>query len=176
MSDHDALLNAVFADPQSDAPRLVYTDLIEERAGPGDADRACPICAGQGRVGRGNNGNPYLATCDECDGAGRTGGVLRELARTQPVKRVETGIRPALSDDTGKYFWPAWSSTSPLEGEILPLDIWSNDSLSRKSSSRQRGATPRRAQMFATIDAALDALSKCLLAEARSPAPVGVPT
>lgn len=40
MSDADALLAAVLADPANDLPRLVLADYLDDRGGPGDADRA----------------------------------------------------------------------------------------------------------------------------------------
>jgi uncharacterized protein (TIGR02996 family) len=40
MTDHDALLAAVLADPADDAPRRIYGDWLRERNGPGDWDRA----------------------------------------------------------------------------------------------------------------------------------------
>ncbi len=36
----DALLDAVLANPGDDAPRLIWADWLEERDGPGDAERA----------------------------------------------------------------------------------------------------------------------------------------
>ncbi len=36
----DALLQAILANPGADAPRLIYADWLEERDGPGDAERA----------------------------------------------------------------------------------------------------------------------------------------
>ncbi|MFO0849462.1 MAG: TIGR02996 domain-containing protein [Gemmataceae bacterium] len=40
MSDHDALLAAVLADPDSDLPRLVFADHLDESGHPADAARA----------------------------------------------------------------------------------------------------------------------------------------
>jgi uncharacterized protein (TIGR02996 family) len=37
MTDGDALLRAVLVDPTDDAPRLVYADWLDERAGTGSA-------------------------------------------------------------------------------------------------------------------------------------------
>jgi uncharacterized protein (TIGR02996 family) len=38
--DERALLRAVIADPDADLPRLVYADFLDDRCGPGDAERA----------------------------------------------------------------------------------------------------------------------------------------
>ena len=38
--DESALLQSVIDDPDADAPRLVFADFLDDRAGPGDADRA----------------------------------------------------------------------------------------------------------------------------------------
>jgi uncharacterized protein (TIGR02996 family) len=40
MTQDKAFLQAIFESPADDAPRLVYADWLDERAGPGDADRA----------------------------------------------------------------------------------------------------------------------------------------
>jgi len=40
MSDHDALLGGVLADPDADLPRLVYADFLDEIGTPADAARA----------------------------------------------------------------------------------------------------------------------------------------
>lgn len=40
MSDEPALLAAIRANPEEDTPRLVYADFLQERARPGDAERA----------------------------------------------------------------------------------------------------------------------------------------
>ena len=40
MSDLDALLKAILANPEEDTPRLVYADALQERGEPGDEERA----------------------------------------------------------------------------------------------------------------------------------------
>ena len=40
MTDHDALLGGVLADPAADLPRLVYADFLEETGTPGNVARA----------------------------------------------------------------------------------------------------------------------------------------
>ena len=40
MSDHDALLGGVLADPDADLPRLVFADFLEETGTPGNVARA----------------------------------------------------------------------------------------------------------------------------------------
>jgi uncharacterized protein (TIGR02996 family) len=40
MTDEDAFLNAILAAPDDDLVRLVFADWLEERAGPGDGNRA----------------------------------------------------------------------------------------------------------------------------------------
>src|SRR4051812_26470093 len=40
MSDEKALLAAIFAHPDEDAPRLIYADWLDEQGGESNADRA----------------------------------------------------------------------------------------------------------------------------------------
>jgi uncharacterized protein (TIGR02996 family) len=71
-----ALLAAVRANPGEDAPRLVLADWLEENAG----TVACGACKGEGKIGVGNNGNPYMAKCDECNGSACVSDGRAELA------------------------------------------------------------------------------------------------
>ena len=65
--DHDALLAAVIADPDSDTPRLVYADYLEEAGDEADAARAefirmqCSI-AERERIARQTDGAEWLRT------------------------------------------------------------------------------------------------------------------
>jgi uncharacterized protein (TIGR02996 family) len=64
MSEHDALLAAICAEPKEDTPRLVYADWLDENAG----TVPCPTCNRQGRTpGR----QPWVAfsQCSACDGS-----------------------------------------------------------------------------------------------------------
>lgn len=76
MTDFDRLLAAIRDNPGEDAPRLVWADWLEENAG----TVACAACKGEGKIGVGNNGNPYMATCDECNGSRRVSDGRAELA------------------------------------------------------------------------------------------------
>lgn len=78
MTDLDALLAAILANPADDAARLVYADKIEERDQPGDAERAefirvqvqdipgdqCEKCSGTGKHKRGYC-DAFMYGCDE---------------------------------------------------------------------------------------------------------------
>jgi uncharacterized protein (TIGR02996 family) len=46
MSDEAAFLNAILANPEDDAPRLVYADWLEERGDPATEPREPPADAG----------------------------------------------------------------------------------------------------------------------------------
>lgn len=76
MTDFDRLLAAIRENPGEDAPRLVWADWLEENA----RTAACEACKGCGKIGIGNNGNPYMTTCDECHGTGRVSDGRAELA------------------------------------------------------------------------------------------------
>lgn len=88
MTDLDAILRAVLADPHDDTPRLVYAEICDGLAGV----VACPRCGGSGK----HDLNPYelavrygthraglildAARCVACDGSGSVSNGLAERA------------------------------------------------------------------------------------------------
>ncbi len=68
--------------------------------------RGCNRCVGGGREPTDRHGNVYVGECPDCNGTGRTPGVLRELVRREPVTAVAlSDIHP---DPTSGDMW-IWS-------------------------------------------------------------------
>ena len=117
----------------------------------------CPRCFGRGAV---QIEPPYSArmTCDDCDGSGRTVGVLRELVRSEPVERVGVvGSTPWRNEDGSYSWWLMYEGTSEDPADV-PEKVWS---LLTKNGGRSN---------YPTESAARDALSAALLRWASQPA------
>ena len=129
-----ALLAAIRENPGEDAPRLVWADWLEENAG----TVACGACKGEGKIGVGNNGNPYMAKCDECNGSACVSDGRAELA---DFIRVQVELAAEHSDCGAKGYGPCGERCEALrrrEDELaveidsafgeLPL-YWSTDQI-----------------------------------------------
>ena len=103
MTDLDAILRAVLADPHDDTPRLVYADVLDDLAGV----VACPACGGIGWTTREKAGGSYAAEspwlipdfatvgCPRCGGARDrrgSGSVSNGLAERAEFVRVHVEL------------------------------------------------------------------------------------
>lgn len=118
-----ALLAAIRENPGEDAPRLVWADWLEENA----RTAACAACKGEGKIGVGNNGNPYMATCDECHGTGRVSDGRAEWAefiRLQcelAANAVPSDATPAqLREAERRMSRETWGALRARECELWP--------------------------------------------------------
>lgn len=111
-----ALLAAVRANPGEDAPRLVYADWLEENAG----TVACGACKGEGKIGVGNNGNPYMAKCDECNGSACVSDGRAELAE---FVRVQVELAVEHSDCGTKGYGPCGKRCEELRTRERELAV-----------------------------------------------------
>jgi uncharacterized protein (TIGR02996 family) len=139
MGDGEALLRAILACPDDDAPRLVYADWLEES---GQAERAAAIRAGIARLTPTSHTGPALLWPDCPAGlewhalrgfaAGVTLPVARflaeagELFRAQPIVRVDlSDRRPGAVHGPGpvRVRWRAGALPS-FDGAIIPRKLW----------------------------------------------------
>jgi uncharacterized protein (TIGR02996 family) len=81
LPDADAFMRAILDAPDDDAPRLIYADALEERAG----TVTCPACKGKGWRPLRTADAEYQ--CDRCSGSGRVPDAdLSEFIRVQCAK------------------------------------------------------------------------------------------
>ena len=164
MTDLDAILRAVLADPHDDTPRLVYADELNDLAGV----VACPRCGGSGK----HDLNPYelavrygthraglildAARCVACDGSGSVSNGLAEraefvraqveLARRFPaytkdgVTELGAGGGPAFLGETSKQFNDLRRRERELWGEYSRE--WFGDSALWLPTDELRRASP----------------------------------
>lgn len=101
MTDHDALVAAVCANPDDDTPRLAYADWLEENAG----WTVCPMCRGKKEIryraqydpqGCDFDGNGYIDPCPNCRGPDPgddpTGRVPNHFAARAEFIRAQCGL------------------------------------------------------------------------------------
>ena len=93
MSDKEAILASILADPESDAPRLVYADCLEENHGEAD----CPKCRTNYTVG---GKSIRLTRCGECSGTGRVSNRYAERAEFIRVQ-IKLATTPETIERTG---------------------------------------------------------------------------
>ncbi len=100
MSDLDALLAAVNADPANDEPRLVYADWLFEHQG----TVVCPVCNGEPNPPF-ESGGQMWAGCGRCPGSGQVSDGRAERAEFIRVQcelaRLDAGADEPTGDD-----WP----------------------------------------------------------------------
>lgn len=137
--------------------------------------RGCNRCVGGGREPTDRHGNVYVGECPDCNGTGRTPGVLRELVRREPV--AATGIEvtdrePRYAESVEKWHWVHEGNPHAAAGrpDTLPVELWETDPISKPIL---QPAGRRAARWFDSEDTARAALSAALL---RLVQPVEVPT
>jgi len=100
MTDLDAILRAVVADPHDDTPRLVYAEICDDLAGV----VACPACGGKRRrLVRHHAVGPFgyekIGKCPTCSGSGSVSNGLAERAEFVRVQVELARMTPPLGID-----------------------------------------------------------------------------
>ncbi len=134
----------------------------------------CQRCGGEGRIGQ--HHDPSSDTmrggtrCLTCAGTGRTPGLARDLFAAHPVTRVVlTDREPSAWEFPGTPAVFAWHRHPFAAGgftdpDDLPFGLWDRVESASVESGRVEGGRWKR---FATLAAALDALSAACVAYGR---------
>ncbi len=85
MTDEDALLAAILADPEDDTPRLVFADWLDEN----EASVTCERCDGTGCTFCGGEDRDYHSSCNECNRCDGSGFVSNGYAAKADLIRIQ---------------------------------------------------------------------------------------
>jgi len=119
-------------------------------------------------------GAPISVRCEECQGTGRTPGILRELVRREPVEVVEVVDKEPEQLGSGRFMWAhegnLHNSDDPEEAKIPDALFWK---MARMDGTHYTDDPDIRCRWLwiDTRELARAALSNALLAEAKGPVP-----
>jgi len=180
---HDFRANTIYGNDQEFQIDLTRGFICTVR-GPLDVLRDGECGCENGGVDTGGTtpwGAPISVRCEECQGTGRTPGILRELVRREPVERVEaTDCEPWENDttETQTYRWNRETNIHDVNLELgdLPADVFDllpvcDDEREAESDRWVGHVTGSPLRSYHTEPAARAALSRALLAEAKGPVP-----